>query len=50
MDVPNINGSAMHLLEKYQMNSIFECVRMYTGELPDINWHNIFAVTTLELG
>jgi hypothetical protein len=32
------------------MIPIFECVRMYTGELPNIDWHNVFAVTTLELG
>ncbi len=50
VDVPNINASAMQLFKRYQMDSVFECVRMYTGELPDINWHHIFGVTTLELG
>jgi hypothetical protein len=50
IDVPNINQSAILLFKNYQMNSIFECVRMYTGELPNIDWDNVFAVTTLELG
>jgi hypothetical protein len=50
VDVPNINKSAILLFENYQMNSIFECVRMYTGEPPNIDWRNVFAVTTLELG
>lgn len=50
VDVPNINQSAISLFTSYEMKDIFECVRMYTGEKPDINWQNIFGVTTLELG
>lgn len=50
VDVPNVNKSAIHLFENYQMSPIFECVRMYTREPPNIDWHNVFAVTTLELG
>jgi ribosomal protein S18 acetylase RimI-like enzyme len=50
LDVPNINQSAIALVEGYQMKTMFECVRMYKGEKPNINWQNIFAVTTLELG
>ncbi len=50
VDVPNINKSAILLFEKYKMNSIFECVRMYTEEPPKIDWHKVFAVTSLELG
>jgi hypothetical protein len=50
VDVPNINKSAILLFENYQMKPIFECVRMYRGEIPNIDWHNVFAVTTLELG
>ena len=50
VDVPNINKSAIILFEKYQMNPIFECVRMYRHEPPIIDWHKIFAVTSLELG
>jgi predicted GNAT family N-acyltransferase len=50
VDVPNINKSAIFLFENYQMKPIFECVRMYIGEPPNIDWHNVFAVTSLELG
>lgn len=50
IDVPNINQSAILLFENYQMNSVFECVRMYKGESPNIDWQNVFAVTSLELG
>ena len=50
VDVPNLNQSAISLFESYQMKPIFECVRMYRGEQPNIDWQNVFAVTTLELG
>ncbi|MGB3511226.1 MAG: hypothetical protein WBA93_18725 [Microcoleaceae cyanobacterium] len=50
IDVPDINKQALSLVEGYKMKSIFECVRMYTTEKPNINWRKIFAVTTLELG
>ncbi|MBE9142462.1 GNAT family N-acetyltransferase [Planktothrix mougeotii] len=50
IDVPNINNPGISLVERYQMQSLFECVRMYTGQQPNINWTNIFAVTSLELG
>ncbi|MEH2273905.1 MAG: GNAT family N-acetyltransferase [Nostoc sp.] len=50
VDVPNINEAAILLFEKYQMTSVFEYVRMYTEEPPNIDWHKIFAITTLELG
>ena len=47
IDVPNINPAAISLFESYQMKSIFECVRMYKGEKPDLNWENVFGVTTV---
>lgn len=50
VDVPNINKSAILFFENYKMNPIFECVRMYTGEPPHIDWQKVFAVTSLELG
>ncbi len=50
LDVPNINFQAISLVERYQMQSMFECVRMYTGDPPNLNWNNIFAVTSLEIG
>ncbi|NEO66339.1 MAG: GNAT family N-acetyltransferase, partial [Moorea sp. SIO4G2] len=50
VDVPNLNKSAIILFESYQMNPIFECIAMYTTEPPNIDWHQVFAVTSLELG
>ncbi|NEQ74303.1 MAG: GNAT family N-acetyltransferase [Okeania sp. SIO2C9] len=50
IDVPNINQQAINLVENYQMQCVFECVRMYSGLEPNINWKNIFGVTSLELG
>ena len=50
IDVPNINTGGISLFENYQMQYMFECVRMNTGDLPNINWGNVFGVTTLELG
>jgi predicted GNAT family N-acyltransferase len=50
VDVPNINKSGIALFENYQMNPVFECVRMYTEKPPNIDWYKVFAVTTLELG
>ncbi|MFM6206373.1 MAG: GNAT family N-acetyltransferase, partial [Planktothrix sp.] len=50
IDVPNINAQGIALVERYQMQSMFECVRMYIGDPPNLNWNNIFAVTSLEIG
>ncbi len=50
VDVPNINKAAILLWESYQMHPMFECVRMYKDKPPNIDWCNVFAVTTLELG
>ena len=50
VDVPEINKSAISLFEKYHMKPIFECVRMYKGEAPSLNWQKVFGVTSLELG
>ncbi|MBW4625327.1 MAG: GNAT family N-acetyltransferase [Brasilonema octagenarum HA4186-MV1] len=50
VNVPNINKAAILLLENYQMKNTYECVRMYKGEQPNINLHNVFAITGLELG
>jgi len=50
IDVPNINTLAIALVENRKMLPIFECVRMYTDDLPNIEINHIFGVTTLELG
>ena len=50
VDVPDINKSAISLFETYHMKPMFECVRMYKGEAPSLNWQKVFGVTSLELG
>uniref|UniRef100_UPI003439D2BD hypothetical protein n=1 Tax=Okeania sp. SIO2F4 TaxID=2607790 RepID=UPI003439D2BD len=50
IDVPDINQEAINLVEDYQMQCVFECARMYSVQEPNIDWKNIFGVTSLELG
>lgn len=50
IDVPNINIEGIKLVEQYKMTPMFECVRMYKGEPPSLNWGHIFGVTSLEIG
>jgi hypothetical protein len=50
IDVPQSNGDAMALVEKYQMSPAFTCGRMYCGTAPALPWQQIFGVTSLELG
>jgi len=50
LDVPGPNAGALALVQKYQMQPIFETVRMYSREEPDIDMARIYGVTTFELG
>lgn len=50
LDTPDANPQAISLAESYGMKPVFECVRMYTRGIPNINISHIFGVTTLELG
>jgi len=50
LDTPNANPSAISLAEKFAMNPVFQCVRMYTRSLPSHDITKVFGVTTLELG
>ncbi len=50
LDVPNINQQAINLVENYQMQCVFERARMYSIREPNIDWKNVFGVTSLELG
>ncbi len=50
IDVPEINFPAMELVKKYKMKYVFECGRMYNGNLPLIDINKIFGNTTFELG
>ncbi len=50
LDIPEPNEAAKLLVEKYNMNFVFETARMYTGDDPQLPVDNIFGVTTFELG
>lgn len=50
LDVPESNGAALELAHRHQMREVFGCARMYLGEPPDLPGHEIFGITTFELG
>ncbi|MFB2836717.1 GNAT family N-acetyltransferase [Floridanema evergladense] len=50
LDTPDANPQAISLAQKYGMQPVFECVRMYTREIPNFDITGVFGVTTLELG
>ncbi|WP_404785361.1 GNAT family N-acetyltransferase [Altericista sp. CCNU0014] len=50
IDIPDINSSASLLIERYNLQPVFTCVRMYWGSQPNLDVDRIFGVTTLELG
>lgn len=50
LDTPDANSPAIYLAQKYSMQPVFECVRMYTRGIPEFDITRVFGVTTLELG
>ncbi len=50
LDVPENNRTAIALCEKYRMQEVFGCVRMYYGPAPLLDHRRIFGITTLEVG
>jgi len=50
LDIPEINPAAVALVKRYNMKSVFETARMYTHGEPALPLHQIFGVTTFELG
>ena len=50
LDVPDNNPTAIALCEKYRMQEVFACVRMYYGPAPLLDHRRIFGITTLEVG
>lgn len=50
LDIPEVNSNINRLIKKYNLSKVFECGRMYTGEIPNINLNNLYGVTTFELG
>ncbi|MDD5275500.1 MAG: GNAT family N-acetyltransferase [Methylovulum sp.] len=50
IDVPEPNQDALKLVASYDMQPVFEAARMYTQKNPLIALHEVFGVTSLELG
>lgn len=50
LDIPVCNEAAVALVRKYGAKYVFECARMYRGTPPTTATHNIFGITTFELG
>jgi GNAT superfamily N-acetyltransferase len=50
LDIPATNQNAISLVKKYKGKYVFECGRMYFGEIPKIEINNIYGITTFELG
>ena len=50
IDIPTTNQNAVSLVKKYKGKYVFECARMYYGEIPKIDVNNIYGITTFELG
>lgn len=50
LDVPEPNGEALALVQRYAMTPVFETARMYTGPAPDVPLARVYGVTTFELG
>lgn len=50
LDIPTTNENAVSLVKKYKGKYVFECGRMYHGELPKIEINNIYGITSFELG
>ena len=50
LDIPEVNPAAVALAKRYNMESVFETARMYTHGEPALPLHQIFGVTTFELG
>lgn len=50
LDIPIVNEAAKKLVDKYKMEYVFECARMYYGNPPNVDVNKIFGITTFELG
>ncbi|NEX23845.1 GNAT family N-acetyltransferase, partial [Thiorhodococcus mannitoliphagus] len=50
LDVPENNPAALVLAARHGLREVFGCARMYYGPPPRLPDHEIFGVTTFELG
>lgn len=50
LDISEKNQDAKKLVEKYNMNFVFETARMYTGQKPNFIENEVYGITSFELG
>jgi hypothetical protein len=50
LDIPEPNQAAIDLVRHYGMHKVFATARMYLKEEPQINMHEIYGITSFELG
>lgn len=50
LDIPDINPAIGFLTQKYNLQPVFTCIRMYCHKTPFTDLDRIFGATTLELG
>ena len=50
LDVPESNPSAIEMAHRHDMVEVFGCAKMYLGPKPVLPEHEIFGVTSFELG
>jgi GNAT superfamily N-acetyltransferase len=50
IDIPDLNPAMGFLTQKYNLQPVFTCIRMYCYRIPLTDVDRIFGATTLELG
>lgn len=50
LDVIEPNEPGMAMVKRHDLEKVFETVRMYVGDAPDMNLEKIYGVTSFELG
>ncbi len=50
IDIPMLNKGAIEIVKKYNAKYIFECARMYHGQMPRTDIKKVYGITTFELG
>lgn len=50
LDINEEYKPALELVNKYQMQKVFETRRMYTKSKPQAKWDEVFGITSFELG
>lgn len=50
IDIPGPNGAAAEMVQRLGFAAAFETARMYLGAAPTLPLHQVFGITTLELG